>query len=332
MCNDIRVTKKEVRDFLLINFGLIAFISIFVFISSSKPNGSDFLYNFAITFMYIPAFSVMIVLKRNTNYEFSDAVNKFFKIFIIVTILRIVFSIVEALLMKNPIISLLIDAVVSCYLLYNISTNTSDFEIFNLSLNKNFKKVLFCISLYLVIFMTGCIPDFINVKFDIANFINGFLRILFGLFGNIILGFSLFFGEEFGWRYFLQPRLQKLYGKILGVLILGPIWGIWHLPLCMTLYSPQTPVYCIIGHVVFCTTLGVFLGYAYMKTENLWTPMLIHLLGNVLVFISGGGIDTTFTLKTLLMAILWESVVYLPFLLTKEYRSNKTDKEVYLDN
>ncbi|EPZ62677.1 CAAX protease self-immunity family protein [[Clostridium] sordellii ATCC 9714] len=36
---------------------------------------------------------------------------------------------------------------------------------------------------------------------------------LIGLISNFLIGFNLFFGEEFGWRYFLQPRLQKLYGK-----------------------------------------------------------------------------------------------------------------------
>ncbi|MGY5268608.1 hypothetical protein [Paraclostridium bifermentans] len=141
MYNDIRVTKQEVRDFLLINFGLITFLAIFVFISFSKPNSDDFLYNFAITFMYIPAFSVMVVLKKSSYYEFGDVVNKFFNFFIIATILRVIFSILEPFFIKNVIISSLIDPIVSLYILYSVFVNSSDFEIFNLSLNKNFKKV-----------------------------------------------------------------------------------------------------------------------------------------------------------------------------------------------
>lgn len=332
MYNDIRVTKQEVRDFLLINFGLITFLAIFVFISFSRPNSDDFLYNFAITFMYIPAFSVMVVLKKSSYYEFSDVVNKFFNFFIIGTILRVIFSIVEPFLIKNVIISSLIDPIVSLYILYSVFVNSSYFKIFNLSLNKNFKKVLFCIGIYLVIFTVGCSSDLIHMHFSIANFIDALLQISVGMVMNIIFGISLFFGEEFGWRYFLQPRLQKIYGKRSGVIILGPIWGIWHLPLCMTLYSPQTPIYCIINHVLFCTTLGVFLGYAYMKTENLWTPMLIHLIGNLITLSSGGGLDTIITLNDLLIAILFESVLYLPFLFAKVYRPNKDDIGVSIDN
>ena len=49
----------------------------------------------------------------------------------------------------------------------------------------------------------------------------------------------VYFGEEYGWRFFLQPRLQKKFGKIKGVILLGVIWGIWHLPL--VLFYCSTP-------------------------------------------------------------------------------------------
>ena len=37
--------------------------------------------------------------------------------------------------------------------------------------------------------------------------------------------------EEVGWRGFALPRLQKLRGPFLGTLILGFLWGMWHLPI-----------------------------------------------------------------------------------------------------
>lgn len=36
--------------------------------------------------------------------------------------------------------------------------------------------------------------------------------------------------EEVGWRGFAQPRVQRLYGPVVGTLILGALWGVWHLP------------------------------------------------------------------------------------------------------
>jgi membrane protease YdiL (CAAX protease family) len=36
-------------------------------------------------------------------------------------------------------------------------------------------------------------------------------------------------GEEFGWRGFAYPRLEKALGPVVGSLLLGAVWGLWHL-------------------------------------------------------------------------------------------------------
>jgi membrane protease YdiL (CAAX protease family) len=36
--------------------------------------------------------------------------------------------------------------------------------------------------------------------------------------------------EEIGWRGFALPRIQRLYSPVVGSLILGALWGVWHLP------------------------------------------------------------------------------------------------------
>ena len=40
-------------------------------------------------------------------------------------------------------------------------------------------------------------------------------------------------GEELGWRGFLLPRMQARYNALVSSLIVGTLWGLWHLPLFM---------------------------------------------------------------------------------------------------
>ncbi|MYT51116.1 CPBP family intramembrane metalloprotease [Streptomyces sp. SID7834] len=40
--------------------------------------------------------------------------------------------------------------------------------------------------------------------------------------------------EEPGWRDFAMPRLQDRFGPVRGTLVLGPLWGAWHLPLYLS--------------------------------------------------------------------------------------------------
>lgn len=41
-------------------------------------------------------------------------------------------------------------------------------------------------------------------------------------------------GEEMGWRGYVLPRLQAKHNALLSSLVLGAIWGLWHLPKFMS--------------------------------------------------------------------------------------------------
>lgn len=78
---------------------------------------------------------------------------------------------------------------------------------------------------------------------------------------NLFLVFTAFFGEEYGLRYYFTPFLQKHFGKVKGVLLLGGLWGLWglwHLPINVFYYSPQTWLQSILSQQITCIGIGIF--------------------------------------------------------------------------
>ena len=94
------------------------------------------------------------------------------------------------------------------------------------------------------------------------------------------LGLIISFGEEYGWRGFLQTELIRL-GRIRGVFLLGVIWGIWHWPMIWMGYNyPGQPLLGSLFMVAYCIILAYFLAYAVFKSKGIWTAAYLHALNN----------------------------------------------------
>lgn len=88
----------------------------------------------------------------------------------------------------------------------------------------------------------------------------------------------LFLGpvEELGWRGVLQPLLQRHLAPIWAGMLIGAIWGIWHLPafyLAGTVFGGWNFLPFFIGNVVLAVLVTPILNRA--DGSLLW-PMLFH--------------------------------------------------------
>ena len=109
------------------------------------------------------------------------------------------------------------------------------------------------------------------------------------------------FGEEWGWRGYLLPKMQEKLPMPLLLLVNGIIWGLWHAPLTAIGHNYGTgykgyPFTGILAMCLFCITLGVIFSYITIKTGSCLPAVFAH--GSVngfaaagLIFTDGTGIN-----------------------------------------
>ena len=134
------------------------------------------------------------------------------------------------------------------------------------------------VTIALVLFL-GKYPDFITIK----GFISNPLSLLSFVFFMYLYGPS---NEEFGWRGYALDKMLIKYGFLKGSLILGFIWGIWHIP--WIFYSTQwhsqafviSPVWFVV-FVVQCMTSSLIISIGYIISKrNYFIAATMHGVGN----------------------------------------------------
>jgi len=87
----------------------------------------------------------------------------------------------------------------------------------------------------------------------------------------------LTFGEEYGWRGYLLPRLLPL-GEIRATLLLGMIWALWHLPLIVAgLNYPGVNVWLAILAFLF-VTIAISFAYTWFYVASSGSVLIAAVL------------------------------------------------------
>jgi len=119
-------------------------------------------------------------------------------------------------------------------------------------------------------------------------------------------------GEEIGWRGYALPQLAKYFGFGRASVLLGFIWGVWHLPQFFIhdgdSYQQSFPVF-----ILQVTAVSVVFAWLYVRTGgSLLLTMLLHAsINNSKDIVPSGVIGGTPTFGLGASGISWIALVLL---------------------
>ena len=256
--------------------------------------------------MLIPALSVILTVKWDKTKVYPKKIFDFYQVTAFVIFLYVVISIFLGIDLPSDLgivswlfngeslignIFPIIVGLTNLFLIFFIykenkmEENKELMKLWKLS-DFNFKKIIQYTCYFIVLkniimivvgFLCGNI-DFVLYTLDYKFWLKEVIVIPLVFFHVLV-----YFGEEYGWRFFLQPRLQKKFGKIKGVILLGVIWGIWHLPLVLFYCStPENFFYAVTHQITGCIFLSIVFAYFYEKSGSLWCVISIHSINNAI--------------------------------------------------
>lgn len=94
----------------------------------------------------------------------------------------------------------------------------------------------------------------------------------------LVVGTALALFEEIGWRGYLLPRTRSV-GVVGGMLLVGFLHGLWHLPLLLwtdLYHSGGSTIIVVPMFLVTLTLAGVFYGWLRHWTGSVWPVALAH--------------------------------------------------------
>ena len=87
--------------------------------------------------------------------------------------------------------------------------------------------------------------------------------------------------EEFGWRGYVLPRLQSRFNALVSSVIVGFMWGLWHLPY-LFIGTEITHAYGIIPETITAILLSILLTWLFNNTRgSVLVSLIFHNMFNL---------------------------------------------------
>lgn len=73
-----------------------------------------------------------------------------------------------------------------------------------------------------------------------------------------LMGILMWYGSTKGYDLTVFPTAQMMYPAA-GVIVLGVVWGLWHIPDDLFCYTQTSGIQMIFAQQITCISLGIFL-------------------------------------------------------------------------
>jgi len=311
---DRRTVKKELIVFLALTFGATYLLEL----AGISMYGSGILANKLVLIpMYIPAVAAILCMV----YFNSPALTREAKIFLASFLVASAVSLVEGLYQPllgtiGPLPLCTVVVSVAAFLVVVIQNLNKPWRVnlspARLSVGKNYRYYLCLSVIFAALFILGLlISYYAGLALPAQEFNPGMFFTFMGIYLlTFFAAWPKYFGEEYGWRFYLQDRMFALFGGYKGVILVGLIWGLWHLPL--SLVGMNFPANLVTGnlvYLVYAIVVGITFSYAVLKTSSIWAAVLLHAITDSLVvvgypYLANGQILVAFLPLLVLLGVL----------------------------
>ena len=95
------------------------------------------------------------------------------------------------------------------------------------------------------------------------------------------------FFEEIGWTGFATAELRKRHGVLATGLIVGLLWGVWHVPIFVGIATGGVPPALNVAVMLFfyLVPYRLLMVWVYDRTQSVLMAMLMHLMIGVCAFV-----------------------------------------------
>jgi membrane protease YdiL (CAAX protease family) len=142
-------------------------------------------------------------------------------------------------------------------------------------------------------------------------------KILPGIPFTILLLVIFVAGEEIGWRGFLQTPLIETFGTVVGLILLGAMWGIWHAPVALRGHNLASHFWAeaFVLYPYVCICYSFPLAFLTIESGSIWPALIFHATNNTLGSIGSEIVEKANTTREVLIQLLTGTLLLIPFAL-----------------